>query len=269
MKSMNSNSNPLQEFDNIADRIRLHSQASRAPVLIVEGVSDKRVNSQWLPEADIFPALSRDQAVSTLREILPSLKIAIACILDEDFQRPVLSELEHARVAYYSGRDLESAFIRSGALARVLLHFLPQHEDETKAREIVDQATECCRPISELRLASYRHSLGLNFDRIGFGEFFSSGDHSFDTEGYIQRLCQIRENEDITPEVVTNLVTDVDDELGPRGRDILKVAARLTLSTNPKFRGNLADMLEAALFSTSWVDRPVVEKVRAAWSLAA
>lgn len=260
-KILTSNLNPLQLLDNVADRIRLHLHVARSPVMIVEGISDKKVLRNWIPGADIFPASSRDGAVAALRELIATTHTGAICILDEDFARPQLSEIESNRIAYYSGRDLESAFIRSGSLERVLTHFLPQDQDEAHARLIVSRAVEASTPISELRLASYRHSLGFNFDKVGFGAHFSPQTYALDLDGYLGLLCRSRRPVIISPSRVRELLAPLDDELGPRGRDVLKIAASIVTANEKRFRGNLAEMLEAALFATGWIDESLISRI--------
>ena len=57
----------LRSFDNVADRIKQHRQASQAPILLVEGSDDFLVLREHVPAADIFPADGKKNVIAAAR----------------------------------------------------------------------------------------------------------------------------------------------------------------------------------------------------------
>lgn len=264
---MPSSGNPLKELDSVPDRIRLHLQAVPAPVIITEGYSDRSILMEWLPCAEVFVANNRTSAVSALAELDGSIQQKICCVVDADFVPPEIPAGLEGQVAYYSGRDLESAYIRAGILERVLDRNLPNDGRVVAINSELRKIVRSLEPLSELRLTSYRLDLGLNFDRASFIPFVDTASWELDLEGYITRLCDNLRASSITPDHVRVNIMPIEDDLGPRGRDILKLAAELLKKNQKALRGSLVAVIENGLFISEWRDENLIANVTLMLSL--
>lgn len=157
----------LRYFDNIADRVRQHRQASSTPILLVEGPDDYLVLRRHLESVDIFPAGGKRPALEAADRLQGWNVNGFMCVIDRDFDDPIGADLV-PYVRYYEGADLEAMLTELGVLEVVVEHFASAGKLEKSggAAAIVAIVVEQARSVARLRRYSSRHKLGLSFASV-------------------------------------------------------------------------------------------------------
>jgi hypothetical protein len=112
----------IRELDSLPDRIKLHRQADRRGILVVEGPSDERFIQRLLPQRwALFPAGSRNIVISTLQDIEELRVDRVAGLVDQDFDGVAQAARDRDLPIYwYENADLEAFLFLSPALENVL-----------------------------------------------------------------------------------------------------------------------------------------------------
>ncbi|MEU5110130.1 DUF4435 domain-containing protein [Streptomyces longwoodensis] len=160
----------LRDYDRLADRIRLHHQVNKRPVVIVEGPSDERLLKRALGEdISYFPAGTRDSALMESQTLHDWEQDYFVCIVDRDFD-DVVAEFEARQLAIhaYENADLEAMLSISGVAASLIAEF--GSESKIQARggvtQIIDKLYRMVEPVTLLRRANVENSWGLAFDAV-------------------------------------------------------------------------------------------------------
>lgn len=159
----------LRAYDRPADRIRLHRQVDRRPLLVLEGPSDERFCGRVLADYSFgsFPVGSRSAVVVCVTELVGAGLPAVLGLVDRDFiEGP--DEAGLSALAYYDGADLEGMLIATGAFDELVSEFgsaekIARFGGVSAVREaIVDRVV----PIARLRTENAQRRLGLRFDSV-------------------------------------------------------------------------------------------------------
>jgi hypothetical protein len=161
----------LRDFDNLADRIRLHRQVRKTPLLIVEGVTDKRLLERLLnlPGTDIFIASTRQVALDVAKRLTEYGVGLVAAVVDRDFDDTVAqAEANGLPVVAYDGADLESMLLTTSALDTLLSELARPERLQTFGGVEVLRAhlQDEALAVAGLRRANALHRWGLAFDEI-------------------------------------------------------------------------------------------------------
>src|SRR5213592_1693461 len=110
----------LRRGDRLADRIRLHRQVDKRPVLVIEGPSDRMLINRLMPSAvALFEAGTRDAVIEVAGGV--SGLDRVGCVLDRDFDDAVAAaEARGLPVFPYDDADLEAMLWWSPALDDVV-----------------------------------------------------------------------------------------------------------------------------------------------------
>ena len=160
----------LRDFDRPADRIRLHRQARFAPVIVVEGRTDKRLHERVLPfEVDIFVAGTRQEVLEAAAQLSAHRLRAAVGVVDRDFDDAVgLAIASGLPVVAYDGADVEAMLFMSSALAHLLAELASSQKLAAAGGHegIRDRVVSTLRPVSTLRRFNALHGWGLAFDAV-------------------------------------------------------------------------------------------------------
>lgn len=160
----------LQKYDRLADRIRLHRQADKRPIVVVEGPSDQRLIQDLEGDSvTTFVAGTRSAVLITAEGTVALGVKRVACLVDRDFDDEVATaEAAGLPVLAWDGADLEDMLLDSPAGARVI----EELSSDTKlqlaggAVAILDRARSQLLPLARLRRANAQHSWYLTFDAV-------------------------------------------------------------------------------------------------------
>lgn len=183
--------------DDLLARIRLHRQGDRSPLILCEGSPDRVVLRKLVNlNPEIFPAGSRAQVIRLVVEVNDDRRLGPAvAVVDRDFDDSVaLAQAGGLPVIAYSGADLESMLWESEVLDRAaeMLCTASKVADAgglAAVRVLLDSVIE---PLQRLRVASLRHSLGLDFDQIDLRKRISATDLSLNVGGLCDSLRRDR-----------------------------------------------------------------------------
>lgn len=156
----------LQRYDSLHDRLRLHFQASKHAVIVVEGQADRELLSSLLPARHIFVAGTRKLVIDTGENLHNTHHCSVACVFDLDFDEdPRATSPAAAHLYPYDGRDLEAMLIEQGAL-ETLIKFkgsAAKLESIGGAAALVARALAEVQPVTALRNWSRGRGIGCRF----------------------------------------------------------------------------------------------------------
>ncbi|UUU23565.1 DUF4435 domain-containing protein [Streptomyces sp. DSM 40750] len=160
----------IREYDRLADRIRLHRQIDKNPVIIVEGPSDVLMLNRAFPhEWTYFPAGTRPVALQAVRELHGWNTQKFIGVVDRDFDDDVQEcEKQGLPLLPYENADIE-AMLANGKAYLALLNELGSSEKISKGggtRAILQIAQKTVEPIALLRRANFENQWGLAFDEV-------------------------------------------------------------------------------------------------------
>ncbi|MCX4396049.1 DUF4435 domain-containing protein [Streptomyces sp. NBC_01767] len=163
----------MKDLDSLADRVRLHRQGDSRNVVIVEGVSDKRILQRSFSESDVvyFPAGSRPVALEAAKKLTLWRQEYFICVVDRDFDDEVSNVSRANRkipLHPYDNADLEGMLTVAGAAGDLVSEFgsADKIKDLGGAQQVLQKTYSLIEPISRLRRANYENNWGLAFDRV-------------------------------------------------------------------------------------------------------
>lgn len=206
--------------------MRQHRQVFSGPIVLIEGPADKRVLEPHLAEAALFPADGRNnvlRAAEQLHEWGLSLYVGI---IDADFG-PEDQSSNHGSVICYEKRDLEAMLIELGVLGSLLDHLGSTVKIAAAGGSdvVVSKFIDVAAAISALRSANAREGWGLNFDEVDLASKIDPSTLELKAIGYCMAL-RAASHASVTVNELKGVVLDpeFEDELGPRGKDVLAIA---------------------------------------------
>lgn len=160
----------LAEYDQLADRIRLHRRTDKRPVVIVEGPTDVAFLENCVPlDCSYFPAGTRSLALKAATGLHEFEMRRYTCIVDRDFDDTVAQyEKSGARVFAYENADLE-AMLSTTKPFTIFLEALASREKLGRrggANAVLSEIQDIVRPLTLLRRANSELGWGLRFDEV-------------------------------------------------------------------------------------------------------
>lgn len=160
----------IREYDRVADRIRLHRQIDKSPVVIVEGPSDVLLLNRAFPRKwTYFPAGTRLVALQAVRDLNGWGTKEFIGVVDRDFDDDVREcEEQGLPILPYENADIEAMLANSKTYS-VLLDELGSSEKISKGggvKAILQAAQKAVKPIAWLRRANFENQWGLAFDKV-------------------------------------------------------------------------------------------------------
>lgn len=237
--------------DDLLDRIRLHRQGTDRPIVLVEGPADAHVLKPRLPGADLFIAQGRRNVIRNVAELRSLALERVFGIIDADFDDDDYSRSLHGAIIPYERRDLESMLIGLGALKYTFEHYSSENKRKVygSADSLIARLVEIAAPITALRYASRCNGWGIPFDKVAIeGKHVSLSPIKFQTLKYCQGLhSQLPFNDPSVRDLIGASSNDVPDSLGPRGKDVVAIAAVVLSKLRSKSGGPCAADLEHML----------------------
>lgn len=161
----------LQDFDDVAGRIRLHSQADARPFVVVEGFSDRSVCLEvWGEAVVVFRAGPKPQVLRVAGDLRRQACANGVALVDRDVDS-CGATCPHAGpvpVVHYDSGDLEAMLLLTPALDR-LLEALASGDKLSAfggTAEVRRLAVEVGASLARLRRYNEEHNLGVAFDRV-------------------------------------------------------------------------------------------------------
>jgi hypothetical protein len=182
----------IRDFDLLSDRIRLHYQADKRPVIIVEGPSDERMLRRALGGGvSLFSATGRSAAISESKALGKFEKINFRCVVDRDFDHEISRlQQEGFPVHPYENADLEAML----AVSRVAVDLLNELGSSEKiaarggAEAVVARLREEVRPVTLLRRANVENGWGIIFDEVDLTSKIDKQTVTLKTQSYCAAL---------------------------------------------------------------------------------
>lgn len=181
----------LQDLDKPADRIRLHVQADKRPVVLVEGESDKRFLRRLSnDQMAIFPCAGRSNAVTITAELNGTVRNAVVCVVDRDFDDVDGKDDGEFPVFPYENADLEGML----ATAKVIAVLVDEYGSSDKIAKaggfaLVERSVSSIAiRIALLRRANALNGWGLAFDKVDLTKKINSVSLDFKAAAYCAAL---------------------------------------------------------------------------------
>jgi hypothetical protein len=227
----------LREFDRPADRIRLHRQAAREHILIVEGESDKRLCARCLPvdSRNVFVIGTRDSVLNVVTQ-LNGVISGFTGVVDRDFDDRVSEmETDGAPVVSYDNFDLEAMAFQTPAFDHMLNELASS--DKLQAYGGVDAVRRdsigAALLLSRLRRMNSLNEWGIKFDAQTLGSRVKNGDIALDERALCASLISLSPNSSANlTDLLGALSVDpprcvITNQYGFRGKDALAVVGTL------------------------------------------
>ncbi|UQI47894.1 DUF4435 domain-containing protein [Streptomyces sp. HU2014] len=231
----------LRDYDRLADRIRLHHQVDKRPVIIVEGPSDERILKRAFGDGNsYFSAGTRNSALEEAQALHNWKQNYFTCVVDRDFDDTVAEfESQNIPIHAYENADLEAMLSVSGVAASLIAEFGSATKIEAKGgiTYIIDKLFQTIDPVTRLRRANIENSWGLTFDAIDLRSKIDKKSLEFKVQSYCAALNETSDSkpgQNVLLQYATGELSLQKTPSCPRG-------------TTPYFRGR--DFL--ALLSTS------------------
>ncbi|MGW3502813.1 hypothetical protein ACWDMY_19190 [Streptomyces globisporus] len=182
----------MRDYDRLADRVRLHRQVDKRPVLIVEGPSDERILGRAFGEdVSYFAAGSRNSALEESEKLHNWKQDYFVCVVDRDFDDTV-KEYEDRQLPLhtYENADLEAMLAVSNVTAALIAEFGSASKIESKGgiTSIIAKLHQLIEPVTLLRRANVENSWGLAFDIVDLRAKVDKKSLEFKTQGYCAAL---------------------------------------------------------------------------------
>ncbi|MBQ0985206.1 hypothetical protein KBZ10_11880 [Streptomyces sp. F63] len=195
----------LRELDRLEDRIRLHRQRDKRPVIIVEGPSDARILQRAFQEKDIayFPASTRSLALEAAEKLEAWAQENFACVVDRDFDDAVEHAEQRLRTVHpYENADMEAMLALSRAGLDLLLEVgsCDKIEKLGGAQKVSSQLMGILEPVTRLRRANAENSWGLAFDAVDLSSKIDKKTMTLKVRSFCNALLDNSRN---TPELST------------------------------------------------------------------
>ncbi|MFD9722777.1 hypothetical protein [Streptomyces sp. NPDC059072] len=185
----------MREMDRVADRIRLHRQSDKRPVVIVEGPSDQRMLSRAFSDQDFsyFSAGTRNLAINASLTLVGWGLQGVACVVDRDFDDVVMQSTEASQAVHpYENADMESMLLVSRVGADMLQELGSTGKIETQggAQAIISRIFEILEPVTRLRRANAENSWGIAFDAVDLASKIDKKEMALKIHSYCMALHQ-------------------------------------------------------------------------------
>jgi hypothetical protein len=200
----------------------MHRQVDPSAVLLVEGPSDLLVLRPLVDGVSIFVANTK----SNVYRAVSALKLwdipGVRGVVDSDFDE----DEEVSGIVPWDGRDLENMLVGIGVLASVIDH----QGSEIKIGKLggssllVTSLIESLSEVTRLRFINSRDSLGLPFDDVDIASKVNQKNLKFDITGYVTALLSKVGYPVTVGCLIDKIRSEIDDQLGPRGKDIVALA---------------------------------------------
>lgn len=246
----------LRSFDSLADRLRLHLQSATRAVLIVEGIKDRLILGELMPEREFFPAGTRSAVLDAVSQLHSLGQCLFVAVYDRDFDHPPppYGSGVDAHLLPYDERDLEGMLIDLGGLARLLLYKGSQDKLEARggAGPFVQELAQVILPVTRLRAANAADAMGLPFDEVPLEGKIQQKDLILPILPYCSALAGASQGSVGAAQLI-DIASTSDISLAPRGKDVVAVASvalRSRVGSLPKAASD-PTLLAADLLSTS------------------
>ncbi|WP_406049611.1 DUF4435 domain-containing protein [Streptomyces virginiae] len=185
----------MREMDRVADRIRLHRQSDKRPVVIVEGPSDQRMLSRAFSDQDFsyFSAGTRSLAINAAITLAGWGQRSMACVVDRDFDDVVMEAAKESQSVHaYENADMEAMLLVSRVGADLLqeLGSIGKIETQGGAPAIISRIFEILEPVSRLRRANSENSWGIAFDAVDLASKIDKKEMALKIHSYCMALHQ-------------------------------------------------------------------------------
>lgn len=220
----------LRDFDCLEDRVRLHRQVDKRPVLIVEGLGDKRFVSRLIRDRwTVFIAGTRSSVLTAAKDLSgPSL--LVAGLVDRDFDLAFEAAASVSpNIFSWSQADLESELIESSAFDALIEEFasIEKLESFGGKREVHRHVTAAAKKIGRVRVLNADKNWGLSFDSVDASTKLVKGSLELQLDRYCQALLSKGGGENFSA-IESDLSAQLKEFSDPRvglykGRDALSV----------------------------------------------
>lgn len=226
MNSMSEQTSSLRDLDRIEDRARQQREVDELPILLVEGPSDLLVLKAHLPNVHIFPTDGKTSALRAIRQLLQWGMANVIAVIDRDFDNPSDTADIGDALHPYEMRDLEGMLIEMGVLTSVIQYQGNREKIELfgGAESLVAKLVETARPLTALRSHNRKYNLALSFDELNIAHKTDLQTLEFEVLAFCSALMSVSDTEVKLAQLLSFAKTEVTDELGPRGKDVVSLA---------------------------------------------
>lgn len=187
------NQKSIREYDSLPDRIKLHRQADKRGILVLEGESDERFINRLAPGRwMLFRAGSRNIVITTIERTVALGVDRAAGLIDQDFDAIVTVLRDRDLPIFWcDNADLEGHLFLTSALKNLV----EELASEVKLRAyggsdaVQKVAIAVALEIAALRRANASHGWGLPFDRIDLSRKIDRETLSLKRQSYCQALA--------------------------------------------------------------------------------
>jgi hypothetical protein len=184
----------IRDYDSIADRIRLHRQADRRGILVIEGESDERFIERLAPGRwAFFRAGTRNVVISTVEEVTSLEVERVAGLIDQDFDG-IVSKLggRGLPIFSYDNADVESYLFMTPASTYLIEELasagkLGTYGGPDAVRRV---AISVAHEIAALRISNATNGWGLPFDNVDLAKKVDRNTLSLKRTSYCQALTE-------------------------------------------------------------------------------
>lgn len=245
----------LRGLDRPADRIRLHRQADKRPLVIVEGDSDRLLLEGAFDNAvPVFPVGGRKAALEVLAVVCNWGLEWVGGVVDRDFDDEVLScERMQLPVVPFENADQEAMLTDMPALRRLVEEIVGAEKviELGGVERMLGLILSIPVQLGALRRMNYLRRWTLNFKGVRLEAHIVKPDLVLDVNSYVHELMA-RSQTGATREVLLEALRapiDIGGELPYyRGRDFLAVLSVAVRVWRPrKGAGWTAEKLESSL----------------------
>lgn len=225
----------LRQFDRVGDRIKLHRQARKAPIAVVEGPSDERFARAVLSgDVDFFVAGSRSGVIDVVAVAALEHGVElIAGLVDRDFDDVVAEKIgAGVPLVAYDGTDLEAMLFQSPALERLLEEIASEVKLASLggAAAVRDMVVELIAPVTKLRHQNARRRWFLRFDGVDLADRYKIQKPELRVDVYVEALIRASADVRVDRTEILTAVERAPDVFCPdsgqayfRGRDAICV----------------------------------------------
>jgi hypothetical protein len=224
----------IREFDSLPDRIRLHRQADRRGIVVVEGLSDERfvqriTRGRWA----LFCAGTRNVVISAVKETLALRVDRVAGLVDQDFDKVASTARAHGLpIFWFDNADLEAFLFIGSALNSLVGELSSERKLSTYGGVLAirKQAITVALEVAALRAVNSEKRLGLPFDNVDLSKKIDHNTLALKRTSYCQALVAADyvevQHESLREAIETRLECDSPEDTGMAffsGKDALVV----------------------------------------------
>jgi hypothetical protein len=195
------NRKSIHELDSLPDRIKLHRQADKRGILIVEGPSDERFIQRLAPGRwALFRAGTRNVVISTVEETVVLSVDRVAGLIDQDFDG-ITSDIQRRGlpIYWYDNADMEGFLFMTTALDSLVKELSSEQKLNAYGgvHAVREKSILVALEIAALRISNVNDRWGLPFDNIDLSKKIDRNNLSLKRLSYCQALadaCQADTN---------------------------------------------------------------------------